>query len=106
MSSVGRSRAMCVLRSSLAVWISGVPQGVSLDLWTAAGRDCGSLGMGEDRGEMEHGVGRRLESLDSGEWPGERGFPFAGSLEGFVVEWPSGRVWAVASWLWLVGLWV
>jgi hypothetical protein len=31
--------------------------------------------MGEDRGEMEHGVGRRLESLDSGEWPGERGFP-------------------------------
>jgi hypothetical protein len=83
-----------------------VPQGVSLDLWTAAGRDCGSLGMGEDRGEMEHGVGRRLESLDSGEWPGERGFPFAGSLEGFVVEWPSGRVWAVASWLWLVGLWV
>jgi hypothetical protein len=70
--------------------------------------------MGEDKGEMEHGVGRRLESLDSGEWPGgrvERGFPFASSLEGFAVKWPSGRVWAVASWswsrgLWLVGLWV
>jgi hypothetical protein len=56
--------------------------------------------MGEDRGEMEHGVGRRLESLDSGEWPGERGFPFAGSQQpggfrGRRVEWPSGRVWAV-----------